>query len=82
MEIAAFDHLRGDVRKAFEFQKWKKKQVCSNVQNVKGLHEVSLDHEQNEDANLLELLRSVQGRHSDTHTRHAPWAGSCPTQTQ
>lgn len=79
MEITAFNHLRGDVQK---FRKGKKKQGCSNLRNEKGLYEVSLDHEQNEDANPLEVLRSVQGRHSDTHTRHAPWASSCSTQTQ
>lgn len=72
LENTAFDHLRGDVWAAFEFQKRKKKQACSNLQNVKGLYEVPLDHEQNEEANLLELPHSVQGRRSDTRTRHAP----------
>lgn len=46
--------------------KWRNnRQRCSNMQNMHSLCEASLDQGQPEGTDLVELLRSTQGRHTD-----------------
>lgn len=66
--------------------KWRNnRQRCCNLQNMHSLCEASLDQRQPEGANLVELLRSTQGRHTDmSHAAQlcAPPACFCLTQNK